>query len=79
MVVVQVTVHPQGLSPAEAAKAWYSYDFLSEDAVTYEWTFEWDGGGAFIMKRNVHEEGAEDEMGRDPRESKKPARENAWK
>ena len=29
------------------------------------------------MKRNVHEEGAEDEMGRDPRESKKPARENA--
>ena len=24
MVVVKVTVHPQGLGPTEAAKAWYS-------------------------------------------------------
>ena len=27
MVVVNVTVHPQGLGPTEAAKAWYSGSF----------------------------------------------------
>ena len=42
MVVVKVVVHPEGLGPKEAAKAWYSMFALIYFFVGY---ILWEGGG----------------------------------
>ena len=83
MVVVKVTVHPQGLGPTEAAKAWYSASFTDREREREgekEWGKEGGGGkGQIIMKLRVHEGGGENEVAPDPEESKEPRKENTPK
>ena len=81
MVVVKVSVHPQGLSPTEAAKAWYSRHLHSMVAFFLLRGWGWVGmifargkliwgkvGGALVLKSKVHESGAEDEVAPGPEE-----------
>ena len=63
MVKTTISVHPNGLGPKEAGKAWYSRHIKASISnkptlLVVAWTF--------ILEGRVHEEEAEDEAERDP-------------